>query len=112
MHFRNNGALIKRMFQIPSLPIVEIQKKRMNKRKTSIVTSYKPSFDPNASNKFEKALRGRPTPWDVDIVKGCNEMNIVAKPGIVAHRAAAALLRDRGYTPSIASSPSFASNGS
>lgn len=66
---------------------------------------YKPVFDANLSNQFEKDLRARPTPWDVEVAN--KELNIYAKPSPVAHRAAAALLRDRFYNSDITKSDNF-----
>ena len=75
---------------VPSRP--EPTWSRVKKGKGKIF--YEPAYDPQQSNAFEKALGSRPTAWQIQVVLG-KEVQIRAKPSVVAHRAAAALLEGR-----------------
>ena len=57
------------------------------------------TYDVQASNDFERALRARPSAWDVRI-HADGRLKIAARPHVAAHRAAEALRRGRGISAS------------
>ena len=52
------------------------------------------TYDVDASNAFEQALRARPSAWDVRL-RADGTLRIAARPHVAAHRAAEALVRGR-----------------
>lgn len=57
------------------------------------------TYDVKASNEFERALRARPSAWDVRIHTD-GRLKVTARPDVAAHRAAEALCRGRGLDAS------------